>query len=85
MCKAFYLYMLRIYWCDRGEELQAVDEEFEARVLSHLGATLQPYPEVAAALNVVPWAVLSACHRLLRRGFVLEGAGNERGWFKCSS
>lgn len=80
-CSHFIVWKSRIYWCDWEEELQSMDEEFEARVLSSLGPTLQPYLQVAAALDVVPWAVLSACHRLRRRGLVREGSGNQRGWF----
>lgn len=77
----FIVWKSHIYWCDLGEELQSMDEEFVAQVLSNLRPTLQPYLHVAAELDVVPWAVLSACHRLQRQGLVREGSANQRGWF----
>lgn len=81
-CSHFIVWRSRIYWCDWGEELQSMDEEFEARVLSKLTVALQPYSQVAEALDVVPWAVLSACQRLQRRGLAREGGGKQRGWFR---
>ena len=80
-CSHFIVWKSRIYWCDCEEELQSMDEEFEARVLSALGPSLQPYSQVAAALDVVPWAVLSACCRLKLRGLAREGIGDQRGQF----
>ncbi len=81
-CSHFIVWRSRIYWCDWGEELQSMDEEFEARVMSKLTAALQTYVQIAEAIDVVPWAVLSACQRLQRRGLAHEGAGNQRGWFR---
>lgn len=78
----FIVWRSRIYWCDWDDELQAVDSEFEARVLGALTATLRPYAETAQQLNAVPWAVLSACRRLRRRGQVAEGMGEQQGWFR---
>jgi hypothetical protein len=43
---------------------------------------LQPYLQMAEALDVVPWAVLSACRRLHQRGLAVEGAGEQQGCFK---
>lgn len=84
-CSHFIVWRSRIYWCDWGEELQSVDEEFELRVLACLGITLQPYSQIAAALDVVPWAVLSACRQLHRQGLVIEGAGDQQSWFRSVS
>lgn len=78
----FIVWKSRIYWCDWGEELQAMDHEFEALVQARLASTLQSYTDVATALDVVPWAVLSACRRLVRQGLASEGVGNQQGWFK---
>lgn len=81
-CSHFIVWRSRVYWCDWGEELQSMDEEFEARVLSSLGATLLPYAEIAIALDAVPWAVLSACRRLQRQGLAIEGVDKQQGWFR---
>lgn len=84
-CSHFIVWKSRIYWCDRGDELQLMDEEFEVKVLSRLCATFQPYSQIATTLDVVPWAVLSACHNLQRRGLVREGTGHLRGWFRMNA
>lgn len=81
-CSHFIVWKSRIYWCDWGDELQATDEEFERRVLSSLSTALRPYPEIAEGLDAVPWAVLSACHRLRRQGLAIEGADKQLGWFR---
>lgn len=78
----FIIWRSHIYWCDWGEELDAVDSELQTRVLRALGGTLRPYSEVAQRLNAVPWAVLSACRQLLGRGLAREGTGNQQGWFR---
>jgi hypothetical protein len=81
----FIVWRSRIYWCERGEQLHPVDSEFETRVLCALTATLRPYAETAQQLDAVPWAVLSACHSLQRRGQVCEGGGEQQGWFRRRS
>lgn len=81
-CSHFIVWKSHIYWCDWGEELQSTSTEFEDLVLSSLTGELQPYAEIAEALDAVPWAVLSACHRLQRRGAALEGVSTQRGWFR---
>jgi hypothetical protein len=77
----FIVWKSHIYWCDLGEELHSMGEEFVAQVLSNLRPTLQSYLDIAAELDVVPWAVLSACHQLKRQRLVREGSTNQRGWF----
>lgn len=84
-CSHFIVWRSRIYWCDWGEELQSMGEEFEAKILSCLSPALQPYSQIAAALDIVPWAVLSACYKLQRRGLVREGVDQQRGWFCVQS
>ena len=81
-CSHFIIWRSRIYWSDWSEELSSTSEEFEQRVLAGLSGALQPYPVVADALDVVPWAVLSACQRLCRRGLVVEGVDKQLGWFR---
>ena len=81
-CSHFIVWKSRIYWCDWGEELQSTSAEFEQLVLSSLTDAFRPYAQIAEALDAVPWAVLSACHRLKSRNLICEGLGNQRGWFK---
>jgi hypothetical protein len=78
----FIVWRSSIYWCDRGDELHPVDEELEERVASTLSAALEAFPAIAERLGAVPWAVLSACRRLQRRGLADEGAGDQQGWFR---
>lgn len=78
----FIVWRSHIYWCDWHEELQPVDAKFEATVLSVLAVDLRPYEEVAQELEAVPWAVLSACRQLRRRGLAAEGSANRLGWFR---
>lgn len=81
----FIIWRSHLYWCDWDEELQSVDSEFEAQVLRTLGSVLRPYSELSEQLDAVPWAVLSACRRLLGRGLVAEGRDNQVGWFRLKS
>jgi hypothetical protein len=78
----FIVWKSRIYWCDWGDELQATSEGFERRVLTSLSGALLPYPEIADALDAIPWAVLSACKRLCGKGLAVEGADKQLGWFR---
>lgn len=67
-CSHFIVWKSHIYWCDWGEELQATDEEFEQRVLTSLSTALRPYPEIADALDAVPWASSLGVQRTLSSG-----------------
>lgn len=80
-CSHFILWSSRIYWCDRAEELQPTDSEFESKVLQALTATLRSFSDIAQELSVVPWAVLSACKHLHQRGLALQGTGQHSTWF----
>jgi hypothetical protein len=40
------------------------------------------FDDIAGALGAVPWDVLDACRTLVRRGFVVEGAGRQRAKFR---
>jgi Family of unknown function (DUF6527) len=84
-CSHFVVWKSRIYWCDWGDELLPVDEEFEERVLATLTKELRLYTEVAERLDAVPWAVLSACSRLCRKGLALAGKGEQQVWFRQAS
>jgi hypothetical protein len=69
------------------DELETVAKGDEVGVLSdaalgRLPSTgLIPFPEIADALDEVPWDVLMACRRLARLGLAREGKGKERGAF----
>lgn len=82
-CKShFILWRSRIYWCDWGDELEAPMEEVVEQVKSRLTDRFESYVEVADSLQLVPWAALSACHRLCRMGFAEAGRGKLAGQFR---
>jgi hypothetical protein len=78
----FIVWRSRIYWCDWGEEFVATSTEFEQLVLGKLTGQLQACSDIAEQLDAVPWAVLSACQRLRRRGLVQSGPGEQRSLFR---
>jgi len=39
------------------------------------------FADIAEALNLIPWDVLTACRRLVRTGVAREGVGKQRGKF----
>ncbi len=85
-CKShFIIWRSRIYWCDLNDEFQSTSGDFEQRVMAVLDGRLRPYAAVADQLTAVPWAVLSACHRLQARGLVQGGTGEQRGCFRLAS
>lgn len=77
----FILWRSRIYWCDRGDELDVPMAEVIVQVRDALGAQLEPYTSIAERLDLVPWAVLSACSKLRREGAAVEGKEKLRGHF----
>lgn len=82
-CKShFILWRSKIYWCDRDDELDTPMEDVVQLVRSRLSRELVPYVEIADSLQLVPWAVLSACHRLARQGVAQEGKNQQRGHFR---
>lgn len=84
-CKShFIVWRSRIYWCDWGDELVETSTEFEQLVLGKLTIKLRPYTDIAEQLEAVPWAVLSACHRLSKRGVVESGEGEKRSEFRLT-
>lgn len=85
-CKShFILWRSRIYWCDWGDELDTPMEDVVEQVRGRLSTELVSYVEMADALQLVPWAVLSACHRLVREGAAQEGTSKLRGQFRAAS
>lgn len=82
----FILWRSRIYWCDWNEELEAPMIEVIEQVRQALGPQLESYTSIADRLDLVPWAVLSACGQQLRReGCAVEGKDKLRGHFMRST
>lgn len=82
-CKShFILWRSKIYWCDWEDELDTPMEEVLQLVRSRLTTDLVLYVDIADSLQLVPWAVLSACHRLAGQGIAQEGKNKQRGHFK---
>ena len=77
----FILWRSRIYWCDWNEELDIPMDEVIAQVRGALGTQLESYTSIADRLELVPWAVLSACGKLRREGIAVEGRDKLRGHF----
>jgi hypothetical protein len=77
----FILWRSRIYWCDWGDELEVPMAEVVVQVRDALGPQLERYTSVAERLDLVPWAVLSACAKLQREGLAIEGKDKLRGSF----
>lgn len=81
-CKShFILWRSRIYWCDWNEELDIPMAEVIVQVRDALGTQLESYTSIADRLELVPWAVLSACGKLRREGIALEGKDKLRSHF----
>jgi hypothetical protein len=81
----FILWRSRIYWCDWGEELDIPMADVIVQVRDALGTQLESYTSIAERLDLVPWAVLSACGKLRREGFAAEGKDKLRGHFMKAS
>lgn len=85
-CKShFILWRSKIYWCDWDDELDTPKEDVVELVRGCLSDELVPYLDIADALRLVPWAVLSACHGLARKGVAQEGKNKQRGQFRRAS
>jgi hypothetical protein len=52
------------------------------RVYAALSQTFQSISDIADGLDALPWDVLVACRRLVRTGKAVEGASNQRGYFR---
>lgn len=85
-CKShFILWRSKIYWCDWGDELDTPMEDVIEQVRGRLTNELTAYVEIADALQLVPWAVLSACNRLAREGVAQEGKNKLWGHFRLAA
>lgn len=81
-CKShFIVWRSKIYWCDWGDELETPQDDIVHRVSDALSRQLVHYVNIADQLSLVPWAVLSACGQLVRKGIAHEGSGKLRGHF----
>lgn len=78
----FIVWRSRIYWCDWHDELETPINDVITQVSQKLTKNYIDYVTLADQLNLVPWAVLSACNLLCRKGFAVAGAGERRGQFK---
>ena len=77
----FILWRSRIYWCDWGDELEVPMIEIVAQVREAMGSQFESYTSIAERLDLVPWAVLSACGKLRREGLAVEGLDKLRTYF----
>lgn len=82
-CKShFIVWRSKIYWCDWHEEFEAPPEEVTQRTARELSDEFVSYVAIANRLNLVPWAVLSACVGLRRLGIAESGLGERQGFFR---
>ena len=78
----FIIWRSRIYWCDWNDELEVPMEGVIERVKDALTLNFIGYAELSDQLGLVPWAVLSACNLLCRRGLAVGGMGKQLGQYK---
>lgn len=82
-CKShFIVWRSKIFWCDWHDELDAPMEEVVQKAMAALPDAFVSYVVISDQLDLVPWSVLSACHRLCRLGLAEAGTGNEQGQFR---
>jgi hypothetical protein len=82
----FIIWHNAILWCEpfwlHDREPEAQDSSLNARVLSRLTNSYQPYADIALALEEVPWEVARACRALQNEGCVEEAPGSLRGNYR---
>lgn len=82
-CKShFIVWRSKIYWCDWHEELDAPMEEVLWRTEEALSDDFASFVSISDRLRLIPWAVLSACGRLCRRGVAEAGTGKLQSHFR---
>jgi hypothetical protein len=83
-CKShFIIWRSHIYWCDYDDEpMDDHNESLERRVAAHLQPTFRAYADIAQELDEIPWAVLVACVRLVKRGAAESGTGPQQGSYR---
>jgi hypothetical protein len=84
-CKShFILWRSQLYWCDYDEELEEHNEQLEGRIAALLSSSFRPYTEIAGELDEVPWDVLVACRRLVKRALAEAGTKKHQGSYRRS-
>ena len=81
----FILWKDRVVWCDTWEDEDqiAASEALEHLVIEALSPEeFVSYDELAERIGEIPWEVLTACRRLVRRGSAEEAASKPRGRFR---
>lgn len=80
----FILWGGQITWCDfdgDGEVPEWARSLANQAIGSLRAGESRSYVDIADELDEVPWDVLAACRRLVRRGLLVEGVGENRGVF----
>ena len=81
-CKShFIVWQSRIYWCD-WDDLDVPSDDTIQSIKAALSRTLRSYIAIADELQLVPWAVLSACHHLCQLREAESGSGEWRLHFR---
>jgi hypothetical protein len=82
-CKShFIVWRSKIFWCDWQDELDEPMHEVVESTQTMITKEFVSFVAIADALDVVPWAVLSACGKLCRNGFAEAGTGDHQGQFR---
>lgn len=81
-CKSHF-----IIWEDRILWLDAADFKFDESALEKdvfplLTSQERSFEELAATLQQIPWAVLTAARGLVQKGLAIEGINHRQGWFR---
>jgi hypothetical protein len=78
----FIVWNSKIYWCDLQDPWDTPSDDVLDRVQQVLGYELVPYVSIADRLGMVPWAALSACSALTRKGLAERGVGKKENQFR---
>jgi hypothetical protein len=78
----FIVWHSKIYWCDWDEELDSPLEEVAQQTYDTLTDDFVSYLSIADSLELVPWAVLSACRSLRKKGLAESGHGKLKDHFR---
>ena len=78
----FIVWRSKIFWCDWYDELDEPMDDLVDKTRPMLGNEFVSFVAIADDLDVVPWAVLSACRKLCRSGYAESGVGPQQGHFR---
>jgi hypothetical protein len=83
-CKShFIVWRSHIYWCDYDDEsMDDENEQLEQRIAAVLDSSFRSYADIAQNLAEIPWAVLVACGRLVKRRIAESGTGQQQGSYR---